>query len=211
MIIALLLAAAAPADAVEAERAFAERAQTEGMWTAFRATAAEGAIMFVPKPTKAQAWLKGRKDPPQGYMWWPGQAYVSCDGAMAVTTGPSVLGKARGYFTTLWERRPDGEWRWLFDHGDALEKPRSAGEQPRVRKATCKGLPRRSSLSILGMEDGLATGIGAGSVTEKGTSADGSLKWEWTVAPDGSRTVAAYLWNGSRHEPVLQDVVRGRP
>jgi hypothetical protein len=44
-----LVAATTPAQSViEAERAFGAKAQQEGFWTAFRATAAPDALMFVP-------------------------------------------------------------------------------------------------------------------------------------------------------------------
>ena len=44
--------------AIDAERAFAADAQQRGQWTAFRATATEEAVMFVPQPVNAQAFLK---------------------------------------------------------------------------------------------------------------------------------------------------------
>ena len=203
----VLIAAAPPQSAVDAEREFAARAQTDGMWTAFRATASPGASMFVPRHVRAQDFLKDRKDPLLSYMWWPAEAFVSCDGSVAVTTGPSVLGRTRGYFTTLWSKDRDG-WRWVFDHGDSLERPRPAGERPRVSTASCKGLRRESGQwSELQLEDSDGIGVGNG-VLGKGRSGDGSLTWEWKVARDAGRTVEVFLWDGARHAPVLKDVVR---
>ena len=46
MILALLLAAAAPQTAIDAERAFVADAQTLGQWTAFRKYAADDAVMI---------------------------------------------------------------------------------------------------------------------------------------------------------------------
>ena len=82
MLAALLLAQAGTA--VEAERDFNRLAQTEGQWTAFRRYATGDAVMFVPKPGNAQAFLKARKDPPIAVQWWPAESYVSCDGSVAV-------------------------------------------------------------------------------------------------------------------------------
>ena len=47
MIAALLLMAAEPLTAIDAERAFAADAQKMGQWTAFRNYAADDAVMFV--------------------------------------------------------------------------------------------------------------------------------------------------------------------
>ena len=197
MIYALLLALAAPQAAEQAERDFAARAQTEGLWTAFRATAAPEARLFVPEPVRAHDWLKDRKDPLLGYMWWPAEIYLSCDGSVAASTGPSVIGAGRGYFTTVWARETDGGWKWLVDHGAPLEAPRAAGERARVRKARCPaGPPAKPGFVALTMED-----------REEGKSIDGSLRWTWQVFPDKSRRIAVELWNGARFEEVIRDEV----
>ena len=113
MIAALLLAAAQPMTAIDAERAFADDARTLGQWTAFRKWSTDDALMFVPQPVNAHEFLKDRKDPPVPVFWWPGRSYLSCDGSFAVNTGPWVRdgGKAVGYFTTVWKRQPDGGWK----------------------------------------------------------------------------------------------------
>ena len=192
--IALMLAAAAPQSAVEVERAFAAMAQTEGQWTAFRAFAAPEGVMFVPERTNAQQWLKDREDPPQSVMWWPGKSWVSCDGDLAVNTGPWVRsgGKSVGYFTTVWTRTADG-WKWLLDHGDALASPRPATDSPKVRGASCKGTPPSAQAPAAG-----------------GASRDMTLRWSAEVEPgSGARTVAVQLWNGTSYETVLEDKVAG--
>ena len=136
---ALLLAAAAPAHAAEAERAFAAMAQRSGQWSAFRAFAAPDAIMMAPEKVNAQAFLAPLKDPPRAVMWWPARAITSCDGTLAISTGPWVRegGKATGTFTTVWRRQPDGGWKWLFDHGRDTPHAVSAGDQVTVRQPQC--------------------------------------------------------------------------
>lgn len=212
MILSFLLAAASPQNAVDAERAFAAMAQTEGQWTAFRAYAAPNGWMFVPEPVNAQAWLKDRKDPPQSVMWWPAESWVSCDGSVAVNTGPWVRqgGRDVGYFTTVWARQQDGGWKWLLDQGAALSKPRAAGERARVRRAKCvSGKPAGTGFAVLTMEQPNDQGMdgSASSLQEDGRSRDESLRWKWRVLPDKSRRLAVELWTGAGYEKVLEDKV----
>src|SRR3546814_3903299 len=54
--------AANPSAFIAAEIRFAQRAQEEGQWTAFRETAHPDAVMFVPERVKAPDWLKSQKD-----------------------------------------------------------------------------------------------------------------------------------------------------
>jgi hypothetical protein len=194
VIFALLLAAAAPQSAIDAERAFAAAAQTDGQWTAFRAYAAPDGVLFTPQQVNAQEWLKGRADPPQAVMWWPAEAWISCDGTTALTTGPWLRdgGRTAGYFTTVWRRQPDGSWKWLLDHGHTLARPRPAGDAPKVRRASCEGLPTVKRVEgVRGYETG--------------SSPDGSLVWNWNVFENGARIVWAELWDGASHRKVLED------
>lgn len=153
---ALLLAAAQqrepfpPPDAapsvIAAERAFASRAQSEGQWTAFRATAGPDAIMFAPDRVGAHQFLERfTSDPAVAVMWWPGRVWVSCDGTLAVTTGPWVRngGTKVGSFTTVWRREPGEAWRWVYDNGRELPAAIEAPDQPAVEPIYCGGQPRR--------------------------------------------------------------------
>ena len=202
MILAVLLAASAPANAIEAERAFAADAQERGQWTAFRRWAAPDALLFTPKPVKAHEFLNGRKDPAVAVFWWPGRSYVSCDGPTAVNTGPWVRewGKSVGYFTTVWQQQPGGAWKWTYDAGDALGQPRAEGGDIKPVKAVCppkdRPLPPPPPAT---MPEGVEYGSGA--------SADGTLHWMWTVQPDGGRTFQASLWDGTDHKTIVRDQV----
>ena len=200
MIAAILLAAATPT-AIDAERAFAADAQKVGQWTAFRKYATDDALMFIPQPTNAQTFLKDRKDPPVAVFWWPGQSYVSCDGTIAVNTGPWVRqwGKSVGYFTTVWQRQADGSWKWTLDHGDALETPRTEGGDIKPHVAPCSAKPPRQGALAIGPVRGEDMSVGAG------RSADGTLVWSWAVGPKGDRFFLAQLWDGKKFVPVIQD------
>ncbi|NNC73150.1 MAG: hypothetical protein HKN78_09795 [Sphingomonadaceae bacterium] len=191
--LALLLALASPVDsAIEAERAFARMAQTDGQWTAFRHYAAHDAVMFVPEARNVHETLADAVDPISSVMWWPDRSFVSCDGAIAVNTGSWVRSRQQrvGYFTTIWERQPDGEWRWLLDHGDRLEEPRPVAEQPAIRRAAC---PENPLAEIAG--------------DEIEQSPDGSLRWTWNVAEDGSRVVRVEMYDGTGYQTVILDEI----
>jgi hypothetical protein len=194
MLLALVLQAAVPQTAVDAERAFDAAAQAKGQWTAFREFMTPDAVMFDPQPVKASEILP-EKNPPIAVQWWPAESYVSCDGSAAVNTGPWVRPKSSGYFTTVWLHQTDGGWKWAMDHGDVLAQPRPLPEKPRVRRAACDPVPLGHAASL----DKVASTNGA--------SADKSLQWRWTVWPDGRRIFAAFLWNGRYWEPVIRDEV----
>jgi hypothetical protein len=209
MLLAAQVAAAAPAPqtAIEAERAFAADAQKLGQWTAFRKWSAPNALMFTPQPVKAHDFLEDRKDPPVAVFWWPGHSFVSCDGTVAINTGPWVRewGKSVGYFTTVWKRQPAGGWKWLLDHGDALQTARGEGGDIKPVRASCER-PRPASLPIRvypAPERKVADG--------GGQSDDGTLIWLWDVQPDGSREFRAYLWTGKVLEQVIHDRIAAPP
>lgn len=202
MLLALLLQTAAPQTAVEAERAFNAMAQAEGQWTAFRAFAAPDAIMFNPQPVKTHELLRDKSDPKIAVQWWPAESFVSCDGTVAVNTGPWVLPKAGGYFTTVWERQQDGAFKWSYDGGDALAKPRALPERVRVRRAACAGLagPAPTTVPCPPQPFFCPQTIGF--------SNDVTLIWDWEIK-DKVRTFRARLWNGKGYETVIENVVNG--
>lgn len=193
---ALLLQTVVPQTAVDAERAFNRAAQERGQWTAFRAFAAENGVMFVPQPVKAQDWLKDRQDPPRPVEWWPTESYVSCDGGVAVNTGGWVRPDGSvGYFSTVWQREPDGSWKWRVDHGDTLKVARERPAEPRVVRASCDGTPKRD-----GEKD-------IPNIRGTGASTDSTLMWRWSVWTHGERTLEASIWNGTAWVRILSDTV----
>jgi ketosteroid isomerase-like protein len=125
MLIAPPLAAAPrPArvsDVVEAERAFARAAQTDGVNAAFLHYSATDGIVFQPGPVPVKQALAARPIPPVPLKWWPVYAGIAASGDLGFTTGPFVVGdgerKGHGWYFTIWRRQPDGSWRWLLDHG----------------------------------------------------------------------------------------------
>ena len=208
----LLATAAAPATAVDAERAFAADAQKDGQWTAFRKWADPTAVMFTPQAVWAQEFLKDRKDPPRSVEWWPARSWTSCDGRTAVNTGPFRIeaAKADGYFTTLWMRQANGEWRWTFDGGDTLQAPIARPRQPTVRKASCsnRALRMRQIERAYGNPVNRTAPPGDSGYAR---SADGTLLFNWTVAADGARRNRLQLWTGRRFATVLDQKIAAPP
>lgn len=200
----LLIFAAAQTSAVDAERAFARDAQRYGQWTAFRKYADSDAVMFTPQVVWAHEFLNGRKNPAQSVRWWPAQSYVSCDGRIAVNTGPAMYpGGGAGYFTTVWQRERR-RWKWVYDAGDTLKTARPVPRQPLVKRASCAGRPTRPPLLSLTP----STKRRSKAVPDDygvGRSADGTLVWDWKVDAKGARQFRTFLWNGERFEQVIHD------
>ena len=194
MILALLLAAAAPSTAIDAERAFAADAQKIGQWDAFRKWSTADAKMFLPQPVAAHDFLKSKQNPPASVKWSPSQSIVSCDGGVAVNLGPWTSATEHGYFTTIWVRQPDRSWKWIYDSGEPLARPLAPVAKPMITRATCSGkalpLPKAAPLP---------TGFSGA----QGESKDHSLHWTWTVSPRGDRRFAVQLWNGSQVIPAV--------
>lgn len=199
MILALLLAAAEPQTAIDAERAFSADAHKIGQWAAFGKWSTPDAIMFVPQPGNAHEFIKGRAEPATAIYWWPGRSFVSCDGNTAVNTGPAVygVGKAVGYFSTVWQRQTDGGWKWQLDHGDLLKVPRAEGGDIKPRIAACAG-----------QRKGLIAAPPAYEKVGGGHSADNTLIWRWSVSAAGARTFEVWLWNGQAYDMVLTDEIK---
>lgn len=195
-----------PSAIIAAEIAFNQLAQQKGQWTAFRATAAKDAVMFVPQPTLALEYLKGKADPAKSVKWQPHRAYMSCDGKTGATTGAWQRPDGSvGYFTTVWQfiqtnDRGDGEWKWVLDHGDTLTTLRAPNEMIETRVASCKG---RAPATLLAPPEGAKM--------KTGYSRDQSLSYSWIVLPDGARTVEVKLWNGESSETLILDRVAAQP
>ena len=184
-----------PSSVIAAEIAFNRLAQDKGQWTAFRETAADDAVMFVPDKVLAKDWLKKQADPPASVNWSPSTVYVSCDGRLAASTGNWKRPDGSvGYFTTIWRRDKKGRWQWILDHGDTLATPRPASDILSGKVATCKRPTR---------PDGPPAKDG-----KDAPHADDSLLWTAEVAPDKSRRVTVRMWTGAAYETVIDDNVK---
>jgi len=200
---------AATPTAVDAERAFSRDAQRNGQWTASRAYADPDAVMFTPQAIWARDFLKGRKNPTVALRWSPNASYVSCDGRIAVNTGPwqSANGRQHGFFTTVWEQEK-GQWHWISDGRHTLKKPLAARKTPIVRKGSCRG--RAPGPPLMAAP---STKKGPGGVAPddfgRGYSDDRTLGWDWRVGANGARRFRTFLWNGRGYTVALDQMIGG--
>jgi len=206
--LSLLLLAAAPMTAVDAERAFANDARRIGQWSAFRKYADDTAVMFTPQAVWAHEYLAGRKNPPRPVRWAASNSWVSCDGRTAINRGPAqtAAGKTYGHFTTVW-LRDKGSWKWTYDGGDALSAPSALPKRPRIQRASCVGLDKigkeyREEVKSTARIAGKPPADGG-----QGRSADGTLIYEWKVAASGERHFQAKLWSGRDYLTILDQRV----
>lgn len=193
-----------PSAVVAEELAFARLAQDKGQWTAFRSTATQDAIMFVPQMTYAQEFLKGRADPPAAVKWQPHQVWSSCDGSLAVTRGAwQRPDGSAGWFTTVWQKQKNGRYKWVLDQGDTLPMPLDPPEMVVGKVADCPpGYTGRRAPKIKDFKGKLPP---LDPARRTGQSLDGTLGWEATVSPDGARRfVVAMQVDGARL--TVQDV-----
>jgi hypothetical protein len=187
-----------PAKVIATELAFARAAQEKGQWTAFAEYAIDDAWMFVPEVVRAQTWLEGRANPPQAVRWQPHQVWSSCDGSLAVTRGAWQRPDGSvGYFTTVWERQVDLEYKWVMDQGDVLAEPLEAPEMIDGATAACGSQPTPPAEMLAGPADAIRSGA----------AADGTLRWHVVVRPDGSRSVVARYWDGSEWRTAFDEQV----
>ena len=210
MMLTLLLAAAIATTptAVDAERAFSQDAQRIGQWRAFGAYADRDAVVFTPKATWARDFIEGRKDQGGAIHWSPNASYVSCDGRMAVNTGPwqSPDSRQTGFFTTVWEQEK-GQWHWLSHGRHSLNVPLAPVNAPVVRKGSCRGrAPGPPLMAPPPIKKG--PGVTADDFG-RGYSSDRTLGWEWRVGPKGVRHFRTFLWTGRHYTLALEQTIGG--
>jgi len=199
-----------PSAVVAAELAFAREAQEKGQWTAFAKFADDDAVMFVPQAVRAKDWLKGRANPVNAVRWQPHQVWSSCDGTLAVTKGAWQRADGSvGYFTTVWKRQRDGNYEWVMDQGDGLQQPLAEPEMIGGSVAECqagagdfgpreRGAVRSARITAPACTESLDRCHGGG------TSADGTLAYDFAVEESGAREFTVRL----RQQGAMQEVLR---
>lgn len=203
-----------PSAAIAAEIAFARLAQEKGQWTAFKATATEDAVMFTPRMVLAQTWLKDRANPPAGLNWQPHAVWSSCDGSLMVTHGAWQNGARHGWFTTVWQRQEKGGYKWVLDHGDETQSALDAPDMLSARVAECperRAGPRPASGAKPRKppRPPKAPPVPFDPARREGRSSDGSLTWQVTVAPDGTRAFVARMTVEGQVQDIRNEHVSG--
>ncbi|BBC71128.1 conserved hypothetical protein [Altererythrobacter sp. B11] len=178
-----------PTAAIAADIAFAQLAQREGQWKAFRKTAADDAVLFAPGPVPAKGWLEKQPEPAQSVAWQPHSVISSCDGTLAATFGAAQWpdGKQSEY-VTVWQRKReksrdrDSEYKWVLDSGDFVEQAPKRPEFVQTQVADCKTPPKASAAPAGGMLSRAAD--------------DGTLRYDYVAAPGGGVLTLSW-WDGT--------------
>ncbi len=190
-----------PGQVIATELALARAAREKGQWTAFAEYAAANAVMFQPGPINARDWLRRQVNPPQPLSWQPHQVWSSCDGTLAVTRGAwQRPDGSTGYFTTVWERQRNGEYKWVMNQGDVLGQPLAAPDMIGGTSAMCRSQPTPPAEMLAGPADTVSSGA----------SRDGALRWHVVARPDGSRTVTASYWDGDAWRDAVHEQVAAK-
>lgn len=197
--------AAQPSTIVAAELAFSRAAREGGQWTAFRQFAAPNAMIHGEKgPFAALPWLATQTDPPAAVQWSPRVIVMSCDGALAVSKGRFRNPDGTvGNFVTVWERQPNGEYRYTFDVGgkdDPQPPPKARAEEGDIIVTAIdavQGLIASCPRAGVPVMPPPALPIGADGTEGASLSRDGTLRWRWQHKADGTRAIAAdYFYEG---------------
>lgn len=197
--------AAQPSTIVAAELAFARAARERGQWTAFRLFAAPGALLHGQNgPFAIEPWLATQINPPKAVQWEPRAVVISCDGALAMSQGRFEDPDGTvGNFITVWERQPDGEYRYIFDAGGPdvpqppPRKPVEDGNIVVTALDAVKGMIASCPRGGASIPPPPAIPVGEDGKTDARLSRDGTLRWRWEHRADGTRYAAAeYFYEG---------------
>jgi ketosteroid isomerase-like protein len=116
---------------VGTERAFASLAADKGTKDAFLANLADDGLVFVPDRINGKQYWNSRDKSSGLLSWAPNYADVSSNGLLGYTTGNweyRAKGKddtpsAFGEFITVWQRMPDGNYKFVVDIGVSHDRP----------------------------------------------------------------------------------------
>lgn len=211
--------AAQPSQVVARELEFARAAREDGQWTAFRAFAADDALLHGRNgPVPAKQVLATLDDPEKAVEWSPRTVAMSCDGTMAVSRGRFLDPEGYvGTYVTVWEREDyDDDYEWSYDVG-GRDDPQPVREEPEDGAilvtayddiqgvvADCpkagETVPRPVFTVRPGSED-----LGAE------VSADGTLAWGWVHLPGGKKFVYARHWKDGEWTDVFRETLASPP
>jgi ketosteroid isomerase-like protein len=136
----------------ETEKSFARTAAEKGTRSAFLEYAAPDGMMFQPTAVNARTYWEARAESKGFLAWQPSYVDISSNGLLGWTTGPWSFrpsGKdakptAFGDFVTIWQKQPDGKFRFVLDIGvshaetpvDGIEwkSPADAGKELNTRR-----------------------------------------------------------------------------
>jgi len=114
----------------ETEKAFARFAAEKDTKSAFLEFTAPDGILFQPNPINTKTYWNSRGESKGLLSWQPSFVDISSNGVLGWTTGPweyRPKGKddapvGWGEFATVWQKQPDGKFRFVVDIGISHEK-----------------------------------------------------------------------------------------
>ncbi len=121
----------------ETEQSFARTADEKNTKTAFLEFIADDGILFQPEAVNGKEYWSSRSDSDGILRWNPVFADISANGVLGYTTGPWSYSPNReeknptsfGEFITIWQRQPDGKYKFVLDIGITHGKPESIEKQ----------------------------------------------------------------------------------
>jgi ketosteroid isomerase-like protein len=122
---------------VDAERAFAADVAEMGMRDGTLRHLMEESVVFRPLPVAARGWYAAQDTPDFLLQWQPWFAELAASGDFGWSLGPwrsSTLEEGlrpdgHGFYTTVWMKDADGEWKVLVDHGVSVESAPTARDE----------------------------------------------------------------------------------
>ena len=208
---------AQPVEVVAADIRFARAARETGQWAAFRAFAADGALIHGRGGAiAALPWLAQQEEPAEAVQWAPSAVWASCTGDTAVTYGRFREPEGNwGQYVTVWQRQFDGDYKWAYDMGAVDPELTARMEARRDEEPLEEG-----AITVEAFDDiaawvancGGAEALPAprnyvtldGSEHGQNVSRDRSLVWRWEQQPDGARRLTVdFVKNGEWEEALV--------
>ena len=202
-----------PGRVAAADFAFAKMAREEGTWTAFRAYAAQDAVMDAPGSfAPVSTVLAGRGDPDEPLRWAPTDVWSSCDGTLAASLGRFLRPDGVvGDYVTIWRLQSDNSYKWIYDTGtpdDPQPTPEPAADIPEGA-IVVPGLRALQGLIADCPRQGEARSpvppriVDAGTQVTAKAATDETLVASWMLLPGGERRVLVqWLRDGDWQDAV---------
>lgn len=136
------------AEILREEEIFATDAQNMGMKAAYLKRLAPGAVSFDGGRVVNAVEFWQKADFPGIYKWQSQYAEVAASGTLAYTYGPfqffennsDKLPAYKGYYATIWEKNPEGQWKIVLDMG--------SGATDSVKSSTKSFMPKLSKAKV---------------------------------------------------------------
>lgn len=151
-----------------AELAFSADAAMAGVKAAFIDAMDDKAKLFRPGPVDGKGYMQARPDPTFDLRWKPQLVAVARSGELGLSTGPwRLTTKADpehpgfGQFFTVWNKKTDGRWLFLFDHG--IDHPDDVGWTAALETlAPDAGRPIEPMMDAEARFDAMSSNVGVG-------------------------------------------------